>query len=418
MTPAGKLQPRRWMTAPATAKVMAALTTSGRPARFVGGCVRDSILDREVRDIDIATPCPPDTVMTLLADAAIRAIPTGIDHGTVTAVVGDMHFEITTLRHDVETYGRHAKVSYTDDWAADAERRDFTINALFCDSDGTLYDPTGGLADLDAGVVRFVGDPRRRIDEDALRILRFFRFHAYYGRGAMAADDFAACAEKASNLAILSGERVAGEMLRLLAAADPVPALRKMDEAGVLQRVLPGAAPDAVLPGLVAVESAEGDTDPVRRLAALLPVSPEAALTIAERLRLSNRERDRLVVLVAPDPSVTADLQGPALRRVLYAQGRDRVRDRLLLAWAAESADESAADAAAYRRVLAAVADWSEPDFPLRGADVLALGVPPGPDVGDALDQVRQWWIEGDFAADRPQLLAKLAEIAGDRPSP
>jgi poly(A) polymerase len=207
-------------------------------------------------------------------------------------------------------------------------------------------------------------------------------------------------------------------MLRLLAAADPVPALRKMDEAGVLQRVLPGAAPDAVLPGLVAVESAEGDTDPVRRLAALLPVSPEAALTIAERLRLSNRERDRLVVLVAPDPSVTADLQGPALRRVLYAQGRDRVRDRLLLAWAAESADESAADAAAYRRVLAAVADWSEPDFPLRGADVLALGVPPGPDVGDALDQVRQWWIEGDFAADRPQLLAKLAEIAGDRPSP
>ncbi|MEE8534186.1 MAG: CCA tRNA nucleotidyltransferase, partial [Alphaproteobacteria bacterium] len=230
------------MKAPATRAVVDALTADSAEVRFVGGCVRDAVAGRKVTDVDIATPDPPETVTRLLEAAGIRVVPTGIAHGTVTAVIRHRHFEITTLRRDVETYGRRAKVAFTDDWTADAARRDFTINALFCDPDGTLYDPFGGIDDLDAGRVRFVGDAVKRIKEDVLRLLRFFRFYAHYGRPPPDAEALAACRAMARALPGLSGERVSAELLRLLAAPDPAAVLALMIEAEVLAFVLPEVA--------------------------------------------------------------------------------------------------------------------------------------------------------------------------------
>ena len=221
------------MTAPATRAVTEALSAEGATVRFVGGCVRDAVLGRDAKDVDIATPDPPETVIALLEAAGLKAVPTGIAHGTVTAVADGTPFEVTTLRHDVETDGRHAKVAFTDDWVADAARRDFTLNALYCDADGALYDPVGGIEDARRGRVRFVGDARARIEEDALRLLRFFRFHAHYGRGEADATALAACRELAPLLANLSGERLRDETLKLLAAPESAPVVALMIDMGV-----------------------------------------------------------------------------------------------------------------------------------------------------------------------------------------
>ena len=383
------------MTEPATIAVLAALTAAGAPARFVGGCVRDSVLGRAVRDIDIATPTPPETVMTLLADAGIKAVPTGLAHGTVTAVIEPDHFEITTLRRDVETYGRHAKVAFTDDWAADAARRDFTMNALYLDRDGELYDPTGGLADARDGRVRFVGDPAERINEDFLRILRFFRFHAHYGRGPVDRAGLAACGAAASGLRRLSGERVRDELLRLLAAPDPTAVLRLMADADVLAQVVPEAARLDRLAGLLAVDR---DIDPVRRLAALAAGDGAILAAIAARLRFSNRRRDRLVATAGP----FAVTNPAAARRLLYRIGAEAYGDRLLLAWAEAPAE------ARFAPLLGAAAGWRRPKFPLRGKDVVALGIERGTRVGELLAAVEAWWVDGDFQAGRAECLARL----------
>src|SRR5215468_4177027 len=271
MQPSERLDPQPWMIAAETVAVMAALAAAGGEARFVGGCVRDALLGRKVSDIDIATHEPPERVMNLLSRAGIKAIPTGIKHGTVTAVVGVRHFEITTLRRDVETYGRHARVEYTDDWAADAARRDFTMNALFCSADGTIYDPFGGLADLRAQRVRFVGDPAERIREDVLRLLRFFRFHAHYGKPPPDPPALAACRDLAHLLPTLSGERVCAETLKLLSAPQPADVVDLMRESGVLAHFLPEATGIDRMRALVAAEAvAPRDLvprpDPLRRL--------------------------------------------------------------------------------------------------------------------------------------------------------
>src|SRR5262245_47817325 len=339
MQPADRLDPQPWMTAPETVAVMAALSAAGGEARFVGGCVRDALLGRKVRDIDIATHEPPERVMNLLKRAGIKAIPTGIKHGTVTAVVGVRHFEITTLRRDVETYGRHAKVEYTDDWQADAARRDFTMNALFCGADGTLYDPFGGHADLRAQRVRFVGDAESRIREDVLRLLRFFRFHAHYGKPPPDAAALAACRELAPLLPTLSGERICGETLKLLSAPQPADAIALMQEDGVLAHFLPEATQAGRLRALVAIEGVSPRdlvprADPIRRLAALLDGSEASALAVAMRVRFSNVERDRLIGL-AGDLEPSPALDAPARRRLIYRLGPARYRDRVLIAWAA-----------------------------------------------------------------------------------
>jgi poly(A) polymerase len=314
-------------------------------------------------------------------------------------------FEITTLRVDVETDGRHAVVAFTGDWRADAARRDFTMNALSAEPDGLLHDYFGGVADALAGRVRFVGDPNRRLDEDKLRLLRFFRFQAHYGRQDPEEYALAACAAYAPALECLAGERVRVELLKLLAAPDPVRVWRWMQAYGVAPYVLSGRAGDAArLAGLVAVEPAP---DPIRRLAALWDGEPAETAGLAERLRLSNEERDRLALLAGHRDAVTGDMDRRALRRLLYRVGRARGIDLVLLGRAA------APDDPRFAPLTAEAEAWPEPHFPLKGRDALAAGVPPGRRVGELLAAVEAWWVDGDLRADRDACLAELRRRAG-----
>jgi len=410
-----RLPAQPWMQETATRDVLAALTAEGDPARFVGGCVRDALLGRPVADIDIATPAPPDRVLALLARAGIRALPTGIAHGTVTALADRRHFEITTLRHDVSTDGRRAVVAFTADWAADAARRDFTINALFCDAEGRVYDHVGGLADLEARRVRFVGDARTRIREDVLRLLRFFRFYAQLGAPPPDAAALAAAGELAPLLPLLSGERVRAELLRLLASPEPSAVLRLMQAHAVLAHLLPPGLDLDRLAGLVAVEAQLPEhlaaADPLRRLAALLH-DGAAAAALGDRLRLSNQERARLAAMVEAPPLDPA-LDQRARRRLLYRLGTAPFADAVLLAWAA-----AGGAAAGWLGLLELAATWPPPTLPVSGRDVAACGVARGPEVGLLLRALESWWIDGDFAADRPACLARLRELAATAAGP
>jgi poly(A) polymerase len=402
-----KVAPLPWMTAPQTLALIEALGDAGIAARFVGGCVRDALLGRPIADIDIATPARPEAVVAALDKARIKAVPTGIEHGTVTAVFDapkpPRHFEITTLRRDVETYGRRARVAFDADWAEDAARRDFTINAIYLDPEGTLHDPVGGLADLEAHRVRFVGEAPQRIAEDVLRVLRYYRFEARFGTGTGDPEARAACHAAVALLPNLSAERVAQELLRLLAVADPLPALRMMAEDGVLAAIVPEATRLERLRRLLGLEPTP---DPLRRLAALIEVDADGAVALAERLRLSNEQRDRLAGLAPPWPlDPKADLR--AQRLALYRLGAERYRDLALLL-----AADGALDEPRLAELLALAASWKSPRFPLKGRDVTDLGIPPGKRVGDLLAAVRRWWEEGDFAADRTACLKRLKEIA------
>lgn len=406
------------MDAPETAAVMRALAAEGAVVRFVGGCVRDTIAGRPVKDIDIATPDPPDRVIALLERAGLGAVPTGVAHGTVTAISNHKPFEVTTLRVDVEAFGRHARVAFTDDWAADAARRDFTMNALFLDPDGTLYDPTGGMADLEEGRVRFVGGPAERIREDYLRLLRFFRFHAHYGKGAPDAAALDACRELALGVKGLSGERIAAEMLKLLAAPDPASALRLMREAGVLGHIFFGPADIDRLAALLKLEGQAGAYDPLCRLTALIDSEP-AALNLAQRWRLSAADRERLAALAAPPalyatPPRNRDLAvRTAEGRALYRLGAVLYRDLLLLDWAGRAVREESGLAERFTASLAAAKNWQAPRFPLRGQDALDLGVAPGPRVGELIAALEEWWIENGFKPDRKACLERLRRSIG-----
>jgi poly(A) polymerase len=401
------------MTAPETRAVIAALTADGAEVRFVGGCVRDALIGRPVKDIDIATHDEPAAVIRLLERANIRAVPTGLSHGTVTAVVDHAHFEITTLREDVETFGRRARIAFTDDWMRDASRRDFTFNALFCAPDGTLFDPFGGLEDLKAGRVRFVGDPETRIREDVLRLLRFFRFHAHYGKGAPDTAGLAACRRLAKLLPSLSGERVAGEMLRLLLAPDAAGVVALMLRERVLEPILPELTDVDRLSALIEIESEAAEPDAVRRLASLIGKDGGAAAAVAERLRLSNRQSERLVAMAAGEPHVTPTDDARVQRRELYRLGRELYRDLALLSWADALREGRGEEAGRYRALIAAAEAWQPVFLPVKGADVLDLGIERGPEVGRLLMELEEWWIGGDFRAGREECLAKLKELAG-----
>jgi len=400
------LQP--WMVEPATCAVLAALLAGGVEARFVGGSVRDALLGKRIGDIDIATPASPERVIELLEKASIKVVPTGLAHGTVTAVVPPRHFEITTLRRDVETYGRRARVAFDADWAADAARRDFTINAIFLTPDGTLHDPVGGLADLRARRVRFVGDPATRIAEDVLRLLRYYRFEARFGNGAGDGPARAACRAAAHSLPLLSAERVAQELAKLLETPDPIAVLRMMQEDGVLAVVLPEARRLKRLQRLIEIEPA---ADPLLRLAALIEVDSEGATALAARLRLSNAWRDRLRGLSPPWP---VDQRGDvrAQRRALYKLGVERYRD---IAWL--KAAEGDVSRSRLTRLLDLARGWTPPVFPLDGRDVTTLGIPTGERVGQLLAAVRDWWEAGDFTADRGACLAYLRALAIGAPA-
>jgi poly(A) polymerase len=375
----------RWLRDPATVAVMEALAQGGARAWFVGGCVRDGLLGRDAGDIDIATDAEPRRVMAIAGAAGIRSVPTGEAHGTVTLVSGHRPFEVTTLRRDVETDGRRATVAYTERLEEDAHRRDFTINALYADRDGAVIDPTGeGAADLAARRVRFIGDPHDRIREDYLRILRFFRFHAWYAdpEGGIDAAGLAASAEMADGLARLSLERVGAEMRKLLAAPDPAPAVAAMAQAGVLARILPGA--DArLLPVLVALEEGLAP-DPMRRLAAL------GGEDAAEGLRLSRAEGKRLEVLREGMGS------GAGPGELGYRHGFEAARDVLLLRGAAMAEPPAPGALEAARRGVEAV-------FPVKAADLMP-GLE-GPALGAALARLERDWIASDFTLDAEDLL-------------
>ena len=405
-----------WLRAPATLAVVAALEAEGGlgVARYVGGCVRDTLLRLPAAldpaaapalDIDIATSLPPQTVIKALQRAGLKAVPTGIRHGTVTAVSQGRPYEITTLRRDVETDGRRAVVAFTDDWGQDAARRDFRLNALYADPDGRLHDPTGGgIADALAGRVVFVGDANIRIAEDYLRILRFFRFQAWYGRGEPDAEGLAACAALAEGIERLSAERVAKELLKLLAAPDPLPALRAMSACGVLAR-LPLQADVDRLASLRDVERVLGlKGDAALRLAAL---SRGDAAELATRLRLSNSLRDRLAA--AGGPLEGAAAMTPRLaRRRLYELGRPAFRDRLLLGLKTK-------DAEAARSLLSLAEAWDIPAFPLGGDEIKGAGLMQGPEVGRVRREVEAWWVAQDFPADRAALQAALLSALARR---
>lgn len=404
MTVAARLSPQPWMTAPESLALFAALASGGADARFVGGCVRDAWLGRPVKDIDIATHAPPERVMELLEAAGIRVIPTGLAHGTVTALCGGKPYEITTLRRDVETFGRHARVEFTDDWIEDAARRDLTMNALSCTPDGAMFDPFGGLADLAAGHVRFVGEAHRRIEEDVLRLLRFFRFHAHYGRGEPDAEALAACRDLAPRLPTLSGERVRGELFRLLTAPCAAAVWRLMMGQGIMVHLLPEAMDTDRLDRLIAVERDLGLTpDPTRRLAAVLDSDRPGALRAADALRLSNHERDRLLALVEPPVAVAPADDRKALRQALYRVGDAELFGDLLLIAAA--IHDGPLDLGALRKALSVADDLPGLKLPIAGRDLLELGVPRGPLVGGTLKRVEAWWIAEDFQPDRDTCL-------------
>lgn len=388
--PALRIAPPALLADPALQPVLQALPE----ARLVGGSVRDTLDRRPVADIDLATPRRPEQVIEALRQAGLRAVPTGIEHGTVTAVSGGRGFEVTTLRRDVATDGRRAVVAFTDDWREDAARRDFTINAMSMTPDGAVYDYFGGIADLRAGRIRFVGDPATRIAEDYLRVLRFFRFHARYGRIEPEAAELAALAAAVPQLSQLSAERVWSELKRLLEAPDPRAALDFMARLGVLAAVLPEGTDVGRLERMIA---AGAPADALLRLAALLAGDAEA---LAARLRLSSEERERLIALRAgPVPHPSAD--HAELRRLLAEESADILIGRTWISGHGTDWD-------ALRARLSAI---PRPVFPLEGRDALALGFSPGPEVGRALRAVRAWWLEGGCAADAEACRAELARL-------
>jgi poly(A) polymerase len=380
-----RIDPAIWRMRAGMPALLDALGAGAGETRVVGGAVRDALLGAPVSDIDLATRLKPETVVARLEAAGLKAVPTGLRHGTITAIAAGTPYEVTTLRSDLETDGRHAVVAFTDDWMADAARRDFTINALYADPvGGAVFDWFGGAADLAARRVRFIGDPLTRIAEDHLRILRFFRFSARLG-GSLDPDGLAACGARAKDLLTLSRERVREELLKLLETKDPAPTIEAMRAAGVLASVLPEAGPTDRLMALVAAEADAGVSgDGLRRLAALLPEDPGVADKVAARLRLSNAARARLAGATTPG----AVPQDP--RALAYAIGAEVAIDRLLL-----TGDSRAA---AWAPRLAA---WKRPRMPLSGKDLIAMGLVPGPAVSRAMKAVEAGWIAAGFPTDR-----------------
>lgn len=403
-----KLQDADWLRRPETQAVFRALQAAGYEVRAVGGAVRNALLGKPVADVDLATSALPHEVMAAAAQAGLKSIPTGVQHGTVTVVAGDITYEVTTLREDAETFGRHARVAFTADWAADARRRDFTINALYCDRDGTVHDPLGGMADLEAGRVVFIGEAHDRIREDYLRILRFFRFTAEYAGGLPDPRGLAACAGERAGLKRLSAERVRAEFMRLLAAPAAMPVIETMLHHGFLSGLL-GAAPHlGLLRRLIALEAHLGDTpDAVLRLALLAVAVEDDGARIGDRLRLSNAEVGRLRAAAPVARPDIAPLSEDAAKVLLYRSGREGYNARIRAAWARSGAPVT--DAVWFDR-LELPLRWAAPRFPVSGGDLLDLGRSPGPALGAILGALEQTWIAG-FSASRDSLLREARAL-------
>ncbi|HXG99677.1 MAG TPA: CCA tRNA nucleotidyltransferase [Sphingomicrobium sp.] len=377
-----RVDPATWRNRGGIERLLDALDAANGGARFVGGAVRDALLGLPADDLDLATPHPPDEVVRRLEAKGIKAIPTGIAHGTVTAVSSGTVVEVTTLRRDLAPDGRRATVAFTDDWAEDAARRDFTINALYADPlSGEVFDYVGGEADIAERRVHFIGKPLERIAEDHLRIMRFFRFHARFGQGEPDADALAACAVRANDLMALSRERIADELFKLLGLPNPAPTVGLMQRHAILAPVLPELISNAAeaVEALAAAERAVGTApDPLRRLAAMIPRDPSLALRIAARLKLSKRARKWLAL--ASDPNLDT-----GARPLAYRIGTEAAVDRLLLA--GRTADAAGA------------AQWPLPRLPIGGGDLIARGVTEGPGVAKTLREIEENWITSGFPA-------------------
>ncbi len=420
---------RSWLDAPALAAVLAILNPpNGGEAdgdgvietRVVGGAVRNALLGHmrsgtSGGDVDLATTAPAETVMALARAAGLKAVPTGIAHGTVTVICAGAPFEVTTLRHDVETDGRHATVAFGADWMEDARRRDFTMNALYADRQGRLYDPVGGYDDVFAGRVRFIGDANARIAEDFLRILRFFRFHAQFGRGDPDAAGLAAVIRQRNGLLGLSAERLRQEMLRLLVARGAAPTVRVMAESGILGIVTGGIAYLEAFSRICALEAADGDgagaegeggPDAILRLAALCLVVAEDADRLAARLRLTNAERKRLTAAASRWWAITPALSGHDRAGMLYRIGRQTLLDRARLSYAHGDVEEPG-----WQALMTDLRQRAVPRFPVTGGDLVGLGLASGPAVGALLERLETQWIEADFALDREALLQSAAAL-------
>jgi tRNA nucleotidyltransferase/poly(A) polymerase len=396
-----------WLAAKPVRALFAALDHDGDEARVVGGAVRDALAGRPVGDIDFATTAPPESVMRRAAAAGFRAVPTGIDHGTLTLVAGGTGYEVTTLREDVETDGRRAVVRFGRDWVRDAERRDFTINALSVDAHGTVHDPLGGYPDVLARRIRFIGNADLRIAEDRLRILRFFRFNAQFGAGDIDRDGLAAAIRARNGLRDLSAERIGQEMRRLVMAPEAAPTLALMQDCGVLPVILAGVAYLGPFARLLAFEAAAGVSAgfPLR-LTALGCRVEEDVLRLADRLRLANAERDMMGLSLAAARRMPPPGDERAARRLLHETGVDVFAAAVALAAAWGAADE-----AAMIRLHGLPERWPLPRFPLSGRDALGAGASHGPAVGTLLKALQAWWVAEDFAPDEAALRARLQQM-------
>jgi poly(A) polymerase len=398
-----------WLAAGPLPQLLDVLNADGEEARAIGGAVRDALIGKEPVEIDVATTAPPPDVIRRVERAGFKAVPTGIDHGTITVVIAGRPFEVTTLRQDVETFGRKATVRFGRDWRADAERRDFTMNALSVSPDGTVHDYVGGLADLEARRVRFIGEAATRIAEDYLRILRFFRFHAAYGEGPPDPAGLHAAIVAREGLEKLSRERIRMELIKLLQAPHAVATLEVMAEAGILGPVL-GAVPlIASLANMTRLEEAlKLGRDPMRALAALAVQIVEDAERLWQRLRLSNAEHEQLQAMGDRWWRITAMMDARAARVLLYHLGREHYIDRVLLAWARSGAAPIDAE---WRQLATLPTRWKAPRFPLKAADLIKRGLERGPDLGRALKAAELAWIGADFPRD-PAILAAIADDA------
>jgi poly(A) polymerase len=396
-----------WLMTPELRTVFAALNEGDIETRAVGGAVRNAMLGLRVSDVDLATTGSPDEVQALAKKAGLKAVPTGLAHGTITVIANHTPFEVTTLRRDVETYGRHASVVFTKDWEEDARRRDFTMNALYAAPDGTVIDPLGGLADLERGYVRFIGNPAERIREDFLRILRFFRFNAQFGSGGFDAEALHACVQERRGLEKVSAERIWAELRRLLIAKGAVAAVQALYDYGLLTEFL-GAAPRLVdFERLVRIEASLGvEPEAALRLTALAVFVEEDAGRIGARLRLSKAEQ-AVLVLGATGPEALRAATPEIAKRLLYRLGAEDFTAYLLLAWARSGAQ---VEDSAWREAATLPQRWQAPAFPLRGADLTPLGVE-GPAIGEVLRRVEAEWVAGGFAEDREALLAKATAL-------
>jgi poly(A) polymerase len=401
MTDARVLADAPWLKSGPAARVLQLLNGNGEEARVVGGAVRNALLKIPTGDVDIATTALPDEVIRRAKAAGIKSVPTGIEHGTVTLVVDAHPFEVTTLREDAETFGRKANVAFGRDWVRDAERRDFTINGLSVDADGVVHDHVGGLEDIAAKRVRFIGDPDQRIAEDYLRILRFFRIHAAYGAGEPDRAGYLACIRARGGLANLSAERIRMEMLKLMVAQGAAGAITAMADGGLLQAIFGGVAYTGPFAAMISAERLVGfQPNAIRRLGALAVAVTEDAGRVATRLRLSNAETKRLDSmghrwwrLVGIDEATA--------RRWLHRLGPDRYRDRLMLAWARAGRD---IDSAHWRELATLPARWSAPKFPLKAADFIARGIAEGPALGQVLALAEGAWLAADFPLEEAAL--------------